>query len=496
MFNYIRSRIQRGYSLLAMGPNEARILYDLTVTAFSAGGSFFFCRLFVDGERSIWQALIFPLGVVAGNTALGLYSRFRTASGRRKAVCLAISVGLVSFLEWSLLADAAFVLLSALLALPLLITARLLLNLPYTRHKGLVVKAARQRGPVLVIGGAGYIGTHVVEQLLADGQAVRVLDRLMYGRQPLTDFIGRRNFELIEGDATDITRLTYAMQGASAVVHLAGLVGDPACAVDPEYTRHANIIATRMAKDMASALGIYRFVFASSCSVYGCTDHEVDELAELHPVSLYAQTKIDSERELLSSMRDDFFVTVLRFATVFGHSRRPRFDLVANLFVAQAMVDGVITVSGPNQWRPFIHVSDLARAVVAVLKANPPIVQGQIFNVGDRRLNTTILALARRVQALAREIREVQIEVREDVSDRRNYAVCFEKIRSLLGFEARTSLDGGIRELIKAFQNGVYQDYKNELYNNAAMTKYSVDYFRDPIQAGHLYAPLHQLKAA
>jgi len=217
MFNYIRSRIQRGYSLLAMGPNEARILYDLTVTAFSAGGSFFFCRLFVDGERSIWQALIFPLGVVAGNTALGLYSRFRTASGRRKAVCLAISVGLVSFLEWSLLADAAFVLLSALLALPLLITARLLLNLPYTRHKGLVVKAARQRGPVLVIGGAGYIGTHVVEQLLADGQAVRVLDRLMYGRQPLTDFIGQRNFELIEGDATDISRLTYAMQGASRI---------------------------------------------------------------------------------------------------------------------------------------------------------------------------------------------------------------------------------------------------------------------------------------
>src|SRR5262249_27432907 len=169
------------------------------------------------------------------------------------------------------------------------------------------------------------IGSHTVDLLLAAGQRVRVLDRLMYGRGPLADFEGNPRFELIEGDATDISKLTAAGKDASAVVHLAGLVGGPACAVGPGLTRHANIVATRMAKDVAQSLGVHRFVFASSCSVYGVTDKEVSELDALNPVSLYAQTKIDSEQELLASIRDEFFVTILRFATVFGHSRRPRF---------------------------------------------------------------------------------------------------------------------------------------------------------------------------
>ena len=251
----------------------------------------------------------------------------------------------------------------------------------------------------------------------------------MYGQQSLAPFLGRRDFELIEGDATDITKLTLAMKGASAVVHLAGLVGDPACAVDEQFTRHTNIVATRMAKDVAQSMGVHRFVFASSCSVYGMSDKEVSETDALNPVSMYAQTKIDSENELLYSGRDDFFVTVLRFATVFGHSPRPRFDLVGNLFTAQAMTDGLITVIGPQQWRPFIHVRDLGRAIVKVLKANPALVQSQIFNVGDKRLNMTILQLAEAVQKVCSHGREVKISVSENVQDRRNYAVSFEKIQ-------------------------------------------------------------------
>ena len=121
----------------------------------------------------------------------------------------------------------------------------------------------------------------------------------MYGHDSLAPFVGHSNFELIEGDATDIARLSQALRNASAVIHLAGLVGDPACAVDPEFTRHTNIVATRMAKEVAQGLGIHRFIFASSCSVYGISDTEVREDDPLNPVSLYAQTKIDSEQELL-----------------------------------------------------------------------------------------------------------------------------------------------------------------------------------------------------
>jgi nucleoside-diphosphate-sugar epimerase len=423
------------------------------------------------------------------NATLGIYSRLRTAPARQKAVVLTASLVVTMLL--ALAAGVALpgtLLWSALTAGPVVL-ARVLLNLRHTRHRGLARLSVNLRGPVLVIGGAGYIGSHTVDVLLRKGKTVRVLDRMMYGGASLKEFAGHRNFELIEGDTTDISKLTLAMKDASAVVHLAGLVGDPACAVDPAFTRHTNIVATRMAKEVAQAMGIHRFVFASSCSVYGVSDTEVSELASLNPVSLYAQTKIDSEAELLGSVSDDFFVAILRFATVFGHSRRPRFDLVVNLFTAQAMNDGLITVIGPRQWRPFIHVRDLARAIAVTLDAAPAIVQSQIFNVGDSRLNMTILQAAEQVQ---RAIGDpgVQISVRDNVQDRRNYAVSFKKIRSVLGFEAETLMAEGIAEMVEYFRRGTYQHYLEEIYSNVAMTKRSVADFHDPLQAERLYGPL------
>jgi nucleoside-diphosphate-sugar epimerase len=312
----------------------------------------------------------------------------------------------------------------------------------------------------------------------------------MYGCEPLAEFAGNQNFELIEGDTTNIAKLTEAMKGVSAVVHLSGLVGDPACAVDTQFTRHTNIIATRMAKEVAQSMGVQRFVFASSCSVYGVSDREVSETDQLNPVSLYAETKIDSERELLSAARDEFYATVLRFATVFGHSRRPRFDLVGNLFTAQAVTDGVITVIGPNQWRPFIHVRDLARAIVMVLHADPALVQSQIFNVGDKRLNMTIQQLAERVRDVCGRYREVTISVTDNLQDRRNYAVSFEKIESMIGFQANTLIEPGIAEMAAAFQNGLYQHYREQVYSNVAMTAKAVSQFHDPAESSNLYAPL------
>jgi nucleoside-diphosphate-sugar epimerase len=434
--------------------------------------------------------LLLPGLLLLFNGVLGIYTRLKTVSGTQKAAVLALSVICASTTVAFVSRDFAQVLLWGLLVSPPIVLARVLLNLRYSRHKRLATMATNQRGPVLVIGGAGYIGSHAVDLLLQSGRRVRVLDRLMYGRDSLKDFLDNPMFELIEGDVTDINRLTLATNGASAVIHLAGLVGDPACAVDERFTRHTNLIATRMAAEVAQSLGVRRFIFASSCSVYGVTDKEARELDELHPVSLYAQTKIDSERELLTLGRDDFFVTVLRFATVFGHSRRPRFDLVGNLFAAQAVKDGLITVIGPQQWRPFIHVRDLARALVIVLQANEWAVQDQIFNVGDKRLNMTILQLAEAVQKVAGTHRQVEISVSDDVKDRRNYAVSFEKIQSLLGFEAETLMEAGISEMVENLLAGGYQHYRDPIYSNAAMTKQAVQKFQDPLEMGHLYGPL------
>jgi nucleoside-diphosphate-sugar epimerase len=489
-FNSIVGFTRKIISPLSLGPNEARILFDFFVACGGLLIAVAFTRIFI-GQPVNFLLLLMPPALLACNALVGIYSRFRTSRGRIKAAILAVSVSVVSAFAYAVTHDLTTILLWATVVGGQVCMARILLSLPYSKHKNIATIVVRQRGPVLVVGGAGYIGTHTVEMLLEQGYSVRVLDRLMYGKQPISDFLGHRNFELVEGDATDIVKLAYSMKDASAVIYLAGLVGDPACAVDASFTRHANVISTRMAKDAAQSMGIYRFVFASSCSVYGVSDQEVREGDRLNPVSLYAQTKIDSETELLSSIRDDFFVTILRFATVFGHSRRPRFDLVGNLFTAQAMMDGLITVIGPQQWRPFVHVRDLGRSIVAVVKADPRTVQSQIFNVGDKKLNMTILQLAETVQqVVASEGRSVQISITENPEDRRNYVVSFEKIRSVLGFEAETGIEDGVREMAENFKKGNYGTYTADIYSNLKMTRKVLTDFQDPIQSMILYAPL------
>jgi nucleoside-diphosphate-sugar epimerase len=493
--HFIGARIKRGFTLATIGPNEARIFFDAVVSGIASLLAILFWRLFVaPGHLTPGDAVLafeLPLFFVLINIIFGLYARLRTSHARIKAVVLGASVLLSAGTSLALSRNVAVVVLWVLLVTGPVVLARLLIGIHSDRHRTIAAIVINRRGPVLVLGGAGYIGSHTVEQLLRRGHEVRVLDRLMYGEHSLAEFRTNPSFSLIEGDVTDISKLTSAMKGCSSVVHLAGLVGDPACAVSPEFTRHTNCIATRMAREVAEAMGIYRFIFASSCSVYGVSDTEVSESAVLNPVSLYAQTKIDSERELLSIVRDEFFVTVLRFATVFGHSRRPRFDLVANLFTAQAMTDGRITVIGPHQWRPFIHVRDLARAIAAALEADPRLTQSQIFNVGDRRLNMTILQLAERVRDIVSKYRPVEISVTDNPSDRRNYAVSFEKIGAMLGFHAETSIEHGIEELVRHFLNSDYRHYRSPEYSNVVMTTKALAVFEDPSQMSHLYAPLH-----
>jgi nucleoside-diphosphate-sugar epimerase len=489
--SYLARRAHQRFSLASVGPNEARIAFDVAASIGSALATHLYIAVVLRGAvrvdyRLEMLAIVFPLV----NAVAGMYSRFRRSPIRTKIAVLAASVTVTSAIGLGIGIDIAAVVLWATLVLILVLTARILLGLPHSKHKNLERLAINRRGPVLVIGGAGYIGSHTVDLLLERGHRVRVLDKLMYGSDSLQEFKGNRHFELIEGDVTDITKLTVALKGVSAVVHLAGLVGDPACALDSDFTRHTNIVATRMAKDVAQSLGVYRFIFASSCSVYGDADKEVSETSDLHPVSIYAQTKIDSERELLASGRDDFFVTVLRCATVFGHSRRPRFDLVANFFTAQALTEGVITVIGPGQWRPFVHVRDVGRSITMVLEADPFLVQSQIYNVGDRQLNMTILQLAEIVKSVAGKSQDVQISVREDASDLRNYTVSFDKIRAHLGFQADILMEKGIQEMVDHFLQGKYSHYRDAIYSNVATAKTAVQEFHDPQASVGLYGPL------
>lgn len=317
-------------------------------------------------------------------------------------------------------------------------------------------------GVVLVVGGAGYIGSILVRRLLETGWRVRVFDSLLYGASAIEDVLDHPNLKLVVGDCRNIQSVVGAVKGVSTIIHLAAIVGDPACEQERLTALETNSAATRMMIEIAKGYGVKRFVFASSCSVYGVTDTIVDEHSGLNPVSLYAQTKVDSEQALLNARSDSFHPTILRFATVFGNSYRPRFDLVVNLLTAKAHQEGVVTIFNGEQWRPFVHVRDLSEAILKVMNAPLSLVSGEIFNVGSRKLNYTLSQIAEKIKEVFPDLRIEHVEN----SDRRNYRVSFDKLQNLLGFECLWSIEDGILELKRAFERGLIADYRDPFYSN------------------------------
>lgn len=328
---------------------------------------------------------------------------------------------------------------------------------------------ASKRGPVLVIGGAGYIGCWLVTRLLEQGLRVRVLDNAVYGLEPIEGLLRHPNLEYQNGDCRNIQDVVKAMRRVSSVVHLAAIVGDPACELDRNTTIETNYAATRMLVEIAKGNGVERFLFASSCSVYGANDEHVDESSAVKPVSLYSETKVASERALLEAAVDGFHPVLLRFATVFGLSNRPRFDLVVNLLTAKACQDGVITVYNKEQWRPFVHVKDLAAAMILVLDAPLSSISGQIFNVGNNRLNCTLREVAEVIQ---RVCPNAQVEW-VDNADRRNYRVKFDKIEKRLGFRCQYSLEAGVREIKAALDSSQINSYRDIRFSNLSFLRES-----------------------
>ena len=409
----------------------------------------------------------------------GFYSRGRIYRGRFKALIIfqAVSLSYVLFgfalylaqaRGWLAQSPGLALLLAWLLTFSITLVSRL-----YAALWGLVIsnerhvhrkrrRDARIRN-VLVIGGAGYIGSVLCRQLLRRGYAVRVLDALLYGAESLAEFKDDPDFELLEGDSRDVCNVFRAVLDVDAVVHLGELVGDPACAIDKVLTLETNLVATCMVIEAARGLGVKRFVYASSCSVYGASREILDERSALSPVSLYARAKIGAEGALLALNGSDFHPVILRFATVYGLSPRPRFDLVINLLTAKAVCDGEITIFGGEQWRPFVHVADVARAIMRCLEAPLGNVKGRIFNVGCDEQNYTIAQVGELIQRL---IPEVKLIKRADDTDTRDYRVSFAKIRRELDFEPQHTVEEGVREIEVALRDGRIADYRLWRYNN------------------------------
>ena len=328
------------------------------------------------------------------------------------------------------------------------------------------MKPAPRPRNVLVLGGAGYLGSVLVPMLLKQGYRVRVLDSFLFGRESLATVEGHPDCTLIEGDVRDIQAVVEAMKGCDAVIHLAAIVGDPACEENRTLAIEVNRAATRMLIDVARGHGIARFVFASTCSVYGASDFLVDEQTRPEPLSVYAQTKVDSESLLLEARTAQFHPTILRLGTLFGGSPRMRLDLVVNLLTARAARTGKIVIFNRDQWRPFLHVYDAARAFATMIVAPCEVVSGEIFNIGCYNSNHRLAELADKI---SRIVPTVDVEHVEN-EDRRNYRAAFDKVHSRIGFVCHRSLEEGIREIYDAVHDGI-EDITAEQFNNRARVK-------------------------
>ncbi|MBL0049556.1 MAG: NAD(P)-dependent oxidoreductase [Bacteroidetes bacterium] len=321
---------------------------------------------------------------------------------------------------------------------------------------------------VLVSGGAGYIGSVLVRQLLQKGYAVKVVDALLFGGEPILDLLTHPHFTFLKGDIRNEETLKIACKGIDYVAHLAAIVGDPACAAQPEVTRETNLLASKSFYEIANAAGVQKFVFASTCSNYGKMKDGtgyVTEESELAPISLYAETKVEVEKYLLHQHKESSCKpTCLRFSTVYGLSLRPRFDLTVNEFTKEVALKRKLVIFGEQFWRPYCHVNDLAASVELVFASPSVKTAFEVFNVGDTGENYQKKMIA---EELIKIIPDAKISYVSKSEDPRDYRVNFDKIKNELGFKITRKLPDGIKEIKQAVCDGFIANPDDSKYRNS-----------------------------
>jgi nucleoside-diphosphate-sugar epimerase len=320
---------------------------------------------------------------------------------------------------------------------------------------------------ILLTGGAGYIGSTLTPFLLAAGHQVRVLDYLAYGGQSLLGVWAHPAFEFIRGDIRNREVVRAAVAGRDAVIHLAAIVGDPACSRQPDLAQSTNLDASLNLIAESKRAGVHRFIFASTCSNYGKMKDDsqyVHEESELSPVSLYAETKVAVETALLQCDQNELWCpTPLRFATIYGVSPRMRFDLTVNEFTMEALTKKHLKVFGEQFWRPYVHARDAARAIELVLKSSPAQVGGRVFNVGATDQNFQKQQLVEMIRPYAPD---AAIEFVFKAEDPRDYRVSFARITDELGFKITRTVADGIAEVAQLVRENAIDNCEDKKFRN------------------------------
>jgi len=321
---------------------------------------------------------------------------------------------------------------------------------------------------ILLVGGAGYVGSVLAEELLERGYAVKILDRLYYGDGGLREI--RDRVELVTTDMRCLP--SDLLADVDAVVNLGGLSNDPTAEYNPKANYEMNTLATQTLSEMCRTVGVRRFVFASSCSIYdrgvGNDDKDIiqDEDTPVSPRAAYSGSKREAEKILLGMAGEDFCPVILRKGTIYGFSHRMRYDLVVNTFVKLALSQGYLNLHyGGEMWRPLVDVRDAARAYILALQAEEELVKGQIFNVSHR--NYRISELALRVREALRQV-GVNADIRVDYSYKgvRSYRVSAKKIEHTLGFQSKVDIEESVVDMVEKIRHYGYTDFDNPRYYN------------------------------
>jgi|TARA_B100000780_G_scaffold269648_1_gene228649 nucleoside-diphosphate-sugar epimerase len=319
---------------------------------------------------------------------------------------------------------------------------------------------------IIVTGGAGYIGCHVVEELIKSGYQVTVIDRLSFDVNSLDSVEGHKNLTVIKEDLRNLNNLQSHLDGSEAVIHLAALVGEAACNISESDSISTNYDATIRLCDLARKSKVKKFIFMSTASSYGVQDtNEIaNEKTKLNPVSLYAKTKIDSENDLLKNFSDDIEITIFRPSTVYGHSSRMRFDLILNHLVLDAFLKKEIKVFGPEMVRPLMWVGEPARVYKKVIESEDSKFRSEIFNMGYDNENYKKIDIAKLVQS--NFFKKIDMEIIDKDKDIRSYRLDFSKMKKFFNLEPGSNLLKATRIIFDNISSKKYGDLESKKYYN------------------------------
>tara|TARA_Y100000590_G_scaffold465297_1_gene637213 strand:- start:731 stop:1714 length:984 start_codon:yes stop_codon:yes gene_type:complete len=319
---------------------------------------------------------------------------------------------------------------------------------------------------IIITGGAGYIGCHVVEELLKSNYLVTVIDRLSFDANSLNSVKDHKNLTIIKEDLRNLTNLEAHLNNAEAVVHLAALVGEAACKISETDTISINYDATIKLCDLARKNKVKKFIFMSTASSYGVQDTSeiANEETKLNPVSLYAKTKIDCENELLKKFSDDIEITIFRPSTVYGHSSRMRFDLILNHLVLDAFLKKEIKVFGPEMVRPLMWVGEPARVYKKVIESQDSKFRSQIFNMGYDKENYKKIDIAKLVQS--KFFPNINMDIIDKDKDLRSYRLDFSKMKKFFNLEPGSDLLNATKIIIDNINSKKYGDLESKKYYN------------------------------